>query len=271
MTGNPGLLERLYTDQAEASALREYINTEGSLWIDRVSVDTAELQRARLGGVAMVRNSLLPGHVLSWNFAEADGEEKVAIAVQKGTPEHIKLIAYNLDSLPVKARMTGWDVLPGTWKISQGTRAAADGPLLNFQERTLPFERTEGVDITFAPRTVTVLELSIVTKGMPYWSRPDLGISDEDVIVNGRTMLVTVHSLGAVDASESRLVLRDKEGKTLASAPVQPMKAPLDLLPKIYKATLSLPAGWERKGGALTLEAGGKLPEITRRNNVVYF
>jgi len=270
LTGDTGLLEKLYTAQAEASALREYINTEGSLWIDRVSVDTAELQRARLGGVAIVRNSLYPGHVVSWKFAEAGGDEKVAIAVQEGTPEHVKLIAYNLDSKPVKARMTGWDVLPGTWKITQGTReAAAEGPLSN--TKNAPFGRTESLEITFAPRTVTVLELSLVTKGVPYWSRPDLGIGRDDVQVSGRTMEVTVHSLGAVDAPASTLVLRDKDGRTLATAAVPPLKAPLDVKPKTFRATLAVPEGKEWRGGTLTLEPGGELPEITMRNNVVKF
>jgi hypothetical protein len=272
LTGDAGLLEKLYTAQAEASALREYINTEGSLWIDRVSVDTAELQRARLGGVAIVRNSLYPGHVVSWKFAEPDGDEKVAIAVQEGTPEHVKLIAYNLDSKPVKAQMTGWDVLPGTWKINQGTRAtSAEGPLSNVETRSVPFERTESVEITFAPRTVTVLELSLLTKSISYWSRPDLGIGREDVQVSGRTMDVTVHSLGAVDAPASRLVLRDTEGRTLATAAVPPLKAPLDVRPKTFHATLLLPNENEWKGGTLTVEPGGELPEITRRNNVVKF
>jgi len=272
LTGDTGLLEKLYTEQAEASALREYINTEGSLWIDRVSVEHAELQRARLGGVAIVRNSLYPGHVVSWDFAETNGDEKVAIAVQEGTPERVKLIAYNLDTKPVKARMTGWDVLPGTWKISQGTRTTASEDLLsNVQTKAVPFERTEAVDVTFAPQTVTVLEMSLVTKGIAYWSRPDLGISYGDVKVSGRTMEVTVHSLGSVDAPGSKLVLRDKGGKTLATASVPPLKAPLDVLPKTFRATLSVPEGNQWKGGTLTLEIAGELPEITRRNNVVKF
>jgi hypothetical protein len=270
LTGDVGLLERLYTEQAEASKLREYINTEGSLWIDRVTVDTAELQRARLGGVAIVRNSLYPGHVVSWNFADANGDEKVAIAVQKGTPEHVQLIAYNLDPQPVKAQMTGWDVLPGTWKISQGTRAtAAETPLSNVETKSVPFERTQSVEITFAPRTMTVVELTLVKKGIPYWSRPDLGIGQEDVKVNGRILEVTVHSLGSVDAPASKLVLRDRTGVTLATASIPPLQAPLDVQPKIHRVTISVPAGKEWKGGSLTIETGGELPEITRRNNIV--
>ena len=79
MTGDLHYLEQLYADQIEAAAVREYINTEGSLWIDRVNVDNAELQRARLGGVALVRNYPYPGHVVSWKFQAPASDQSVAV------------------------------------------------------------------------------------------------------------------------------------------------------------------------------------------------
>ena len=42
--------------------------------------------------------------------------------------------------------------------------------------RTETFERSRDVAVTFAPHTTTVLELKLMKKGVPYWSRPDLGI-----------------------------------------------------------------------------------------------
>src|SRR6185503_17727060 len=86
VSGDTAHLERLYEDQVAAAAVREYINTEGSVWIDRVTANDAELQRARLGGVAIVRNSTYPGHVVSWTFAAPDDEERVAILVPEATP-----------------------------------------------------------------------------------------------------------------------------------------------------------------------------------------
>ncbi|HWP52748.1 MAG TPA: LamG-like jellyroll fold domain-containing protein, partial [Pyrinomonadaceae bacterium] len=68
-SGDKRFLETLYASQIEASAIRKYMNTEGSMWIDRVDVPNSELQRARLGGVALVRGSLYPGHAVSWSFA----------------------------------------------------------------------------------------------------------------------------------------------------------------------------------------------------------
>jgi hypothetical protein len=258
-TGNTKYLEDLYTDQAKATRLREYINTQGSLWIDRINVPDSELQRARLGGIALVRNYVLPGHVVSWAFAEPDAEERVAILVPQATPDHVQVTAFNLDTRPVAAAMTGWDVEPGTWTMSVNGGAP----------QTVAFERTRSVDLTFAPRTTTTIELTLVSRGVPYWSRPDLGITARDIRVSGRTVRVTVHSLGAVDAPEATLVIRDAQGRTLAKASVPRLKAPVDLRPKTAEILLSIPERASLVGGSVTLDVGGPVPEITLRNNVV--
>jgi hypothetical protein len=258
LTGDMHYLEQLYADQIEAAAVREYLNTEGSLWIDRVNVDNAELQRARLGGIGLIRNAPYPGHSLSWKFQALASDQSVAVAVSEATPDHIKLIAYNLDQTPVKALMTGWEIEPGQWEMTQDSAT-----------RTIDFERGRDVEVTFAPRATTAIELKLVTKGVPYWSRPDLGIDPEDVRVEGSRMTVKVHSLGAVDAPASRVVLRDRAGRVLATAAVPPLKAPADLMPKTADAALDLPTNADWHGGTVTVEMSGADPEITLRNNRV--
>src|ERR1035438_3188864 len=67
-------------------------------------------------------------------------------------------------------------------EITQGTRGDADtDPLQNVTTRTEEFERSRSLEVTFAAHTTTVLELKLVDKGVPYWSRPDLGISADDI------------------------------------------------------------------------------------------
>jgi hypothetical protein len=272
MTGDMRFLEQLYANQIEAAALREYINTEGSLWIDRVMVENAELQRARLGGIALVRNSLYPGHVVSWKFEAPARDESVAVLVPESTPDRVRIIAYNLDREPVKALMTGWDVEPGKWEIRQGLQPQdGDSEPRGAVSRTVEFERGKDVEITFEPRATTVINLKLVARGVPYWSRPDLGIEADDVRVEGNRIKVTVHSTGAIDAPPSHVVLRDRTGRVLATAPVPLLKAPLDLMPKTGEAELSLPAGADWRGGSVTVEITGSLPEITLRNNRVEF
>jgi hypothetical protein len=106
--------------------------------------------------------------------------------------------------------------------------------------------------------------MKLVTKGVPYWSRPDLGIDAEDVKVSGGSMKVTVHSLGSVDAPAASLVVRDKTGKVLGTASIPALKAPVDLVPKT--AVVSVPYA---KGGTVSIEMKGDLPEITLMNNRV--
>lgn len=259
MSGEPRFLETLYGNQIESSALREYINTEGSLWIDRVMVDYTELQRARLGGVALIRNSIYPGHVVSWNFAAPATDESVAVVVPESTPEHVKITAYNLDDAPVQARMTGWDILPGQWELVQDGGAP----------QRVNWERAASLPITFAPHRTTTLELKRVAPGTPYWQRFDLGIGEDDVKLDGRRVKVTVHSLGAVDAPASRVVLRDAAGQELASAAAPGLKAPVDLLPKTAAVSLAVPGGAQLKGASVTIESKDDPPEITLMNNTV--
>ena len=269
LTGDTHYLDKLYAAQIETAADRQFINREGSLWIDRVYFNNGELQRSRLGGVALMRNYVYPGNVVSWRFEAPANEQSVAILVPEGTPDHIKIIAYNLDGKPVTAHMTGWEIDPGQWEITQGTQAAENGPLSGTKTRTENFERSRTVDVTFAPRTTTVLELTLKQKGVPYWSRPDLGLDPGDIKVEGRRMSVTVHSVGAVDAPPAKVVLRDRNGKVLAGASTPPMKAPIDLYPKTATVTLSVPGKSDWEGGSVTIESTGSVPEITLMNNRV--
>src|SRR5215207_3005875 len=270
LTGEKRHLEALYAAQIEASALREFINTEGSLWIDRVAVPTAELQRARLGGVALVRNSLYPGNAVSWKFAAPGDDERAAILIPDATPDALKVVVYNLSGSPVGAEMTAWDLEPGRWQVTQGVDAdgddAADGETLT---STVELERSNGIALTFAPRAATVLTLRLVERGSPVWSRPDLGIGHDDVSVRGRKVTVTVHSLGAADTRPATLALVDAGGKVLSTAALPALKAPADLLPKRVTLTLNVPAGARLEGASVRIDPDPSLKEITLVNNRV--
>jgi hypothetical protein len=275
-TGDTSYLNKVYASQIQTAHEREFINTKGSLWIDRIYFNNGELQRSRLGGVALMRNYCYPGNAVSWRFEAPANDQSVAILVPEATPDHVKIMAYNLDSVPVKAHMTGWEIDPGQWTMTQGTQPgignappAADAAAKDVSTQTIAFERSKDVEITFPPRTTTVIELKLSSKGTPYWSRPDLGIDPEDVKVDGQNMHVTVHSVGAIDAPASKVVLRGHDGKTIASADVPALKAPVDLTPKTAQVTLAVPAGADLKGASVTVECGGGVPEITLMNNRV--
>jgi len=269
MTGDKHFLESLYASQIEASAIREYMNTEGSMWIDRVDVANAELQRARLGGVAMTRGSLYPGNAVSWSFHAPANEESTAILIPNATQQSMKIIAYNLSSAPVKAKMTAWDIEPGRWEIVQGVDTNGDDIIDGDRTTTtVELERTGSIELMFPPRVNTILNLRLVAKGTPYWERPDLGISAEDVQLHGMSISVTIHSLGAVATQPTTLMITDLSGNFLATAAVPRLEAPVDLQPRTVTVRLLFPAK-ALNGFILELDPDSSMKEITRVNNRV--
>ena len=263
-------LERIFATHLESCELIEYINTEGSLWTDRVSVPTLELQRTRLGGIALVRSALYPGHAVSWRFSAPASERSVAILIPDATPTAFTVIAHNLESVPVRTEMTGWHVAPGDWDITQGVDTndddVADGAT---SKRTTSFGRSRVIDLELPPRVTTILTCKLKTPGKPYWSRPDLGIDPEDIVFRDGALSVRIHSVGAVDSPPAQLALRDRDGGILATAAIPPLPAPLDLSPQTVEVVLRPPAGVDWSGGSIEIDPALQFEEITRLNNLV--
>ncbi len=272
ITGDKQHLEKLYASQIEEADLLEFINTEGSLWTDRVGIPNADLQRARLGGIALVRNGTFPGHAVSWRFVPPADHRSVAVLIPDATPTAFKIIAYNLDQVPVKAIMTGWNIDPGVWEVVQGIDSTgADTADASIKRFTTEFERSGSMELTFAPHAMSIITLKLIKPGTPYWQRPDLGISRDDVSVESGAVRVRIHSLGSVDAPGVRIVCRTREGRIISSALVPALRAPVDLYPKTADVILRLPAGTNPKGSSIEIDPDHELNEITRLNNVVKF
>ncbi len=270
LTGDKTQLETAYGAQIRECDVLEYINTEGSLWIDRVGVPTADLQRARLGGVALSRNATLPGNIVSWRFAAPATGRSVALLIPDATPTSFKVIAYNLETVPVRAAMTGGNIDPGMWEMTQGLDTDDDDRADQAVEtREVPFARSRAIDLTLAPRVTTVLTFKLKTPGSPVRARPDLGIGDGDVVVRGREVRVTMHSLGSVPTPATTLSVRDPNGFALATAQVPAMAAPVDLIPKTVEVLLTLPTDAARAGLTVEIDPDGRLEEITRLNNAL--
>lgn len=263
-------LEEAYANEIRNATQRMYLNTEGQWWIDRVTVPSTQLQRDRLGGIAEWRQTFYPGHVVSWKFkAPFDGAD-VAIYIPTSKPDEFTVLVYNTRREPVDASMIGWDVAPGTWDVTIGRDANGDDlPDGATEKRTVAFERTVGLPLTFAPGTTTVVKMKLATKGTPYWQRPDLGIGPDDVKAGAGEVNVTVHNIGAADAPESEIVLKGADGKVLATSTVPSLKAPLDLMPKTAKVTLKVPSGTDIASCTVALDPSSKVADITRRNNEV--
>jgi catechol 2,3-dioxygenase-like lactoylglutathione lyase family enzyme len=267
MTGDKTYLENYYADQIESSVLREYINTEGSLWTDRVFAANRELQRSRLGGIALVRGMIYPGQVVSWKFNAPATEESAAILIPESTPSAIKIVAYAIDNKPVETTMTAWDVEPGKWEVTQGFDINGDEKADTiFSTQVVDLERSKNIQLTFAPHKTTIIMLKLQSKSVPYWQRPDLGIGKEDITVQGNTIKVKVHNLGSVDAPAVMLAVMQND-KSISAVQIPAIQAPVDLLPKYAEVLLTIPPTTDLHKCSIQIDPEKKLNEITLMNN----
>ncbi len=243
-----------------------YMVTEGHWWSDRVDQPNEILQRERLGGIALRRNQTWPGNTVSWRFEAPGAAEQVAILMPNATRDHFRVVAYNMSDTPQRAEMTTWNVTAGHWTMRTGTGGDGNMPL-DGAATALDLERSASTSVTFAPRTTTVLEFALAEAGPPTSGRPDIGIGADDVAMKGRTVTVTVHSLGAADAPGGTALLEDASGRVIARAAIPPLAAPRDLDPKTAQVRLTVPAGGAAASVRIALD--GDAREITLANNRV--
>jgi hypothetical protein len=260
-TGDTAPLAALHAEATEDKLQHLDMYTEGHWWSDRVDMPTQILQRERLGGIALQRNQTWPGNTVSWRFAESGGGEQVAILVQGATREMFRVIAWNTTGRPQRADMTAWNVTAGQWSMS-----ALKPPHEVLTQAPVPLERSASVPLTFVPGE-NVFEFKLVQPGEPVETRADIGIGADDVAMSGRRLAVTVHSLGAKPASGGRVTVTGADGRVLASAPVPPLEAPLDLKPRTATVRLTLPAG--AKGAIVRVALADGTAEVTQLNNAV--
>jgi hypothetical protein len=266
------LLVKRYRDEITNLGIREYINTEGSIWIDRLSPFNPMIQEDRLGGTALTRTSVLyPQHFVSWKFNSPANYESVAIFLPSASPTGIKIIAYNLDSKPVRADMTLWNIRPGRWRVRQGVDINEDQQIDSESgERLVEFERGQSLDLIFPQRKYSIVTLELeepAKKG--YWELPDLGIGQEDVKITGNKITVRVHSLGSVNTPATTIELKDAKGKLVAKEPVPSLHAPTDLKASWTDITLVIPAGTDLSSGSIQVDPENKIKQITRFNTKV--
>lgn len=272
LTGDKAWLEKAYADEIQWADQHMYMHTEGHWWSDRVEIPSDVLQRSRLGGIANKRGQMNPGHLVSWRFDDGAGQtvggEAVAILVKDGTAKGFKVIAHNLSDRPVTATMTGWNVAPGQWTLTQGLDTTGDDAIdAAGATRQVAFERTKGVSFVLPPGQTSVIDMALAQAGDDPSARADLGIGRGDVVVKGKAITAKVHSLGAQDAAASRLELVDAAGKVLASTTVPALPAPRDLLPKVHTARMRIPAG--AQPSQLRLRIVTDQPQITALNDEV--
>jgi hypothetical protein len=261
-----------YEEMNFIAGIREYYNTLGHPWIDRVYFESGEIQYDRLGGVSHKRGSCVyPMNRIRWEFANIGDDEKVAILTPCATDDRVKLVVYNLSDETVKADVIGFEVNPGTWRIVSGIDSNGDDKAdRNIVTREEPFERSARISVSFAPRFYTIITMEKISPGTDYWSRPDLGIGKDDVRFYPHGMNVRIHSLGGVDSPPAIIALKNSAGKILKACDIPPIEAPKDLWPRYWDVIFNLHGIESLEGCYLEIDPEKRLTEITRENNIVW-
>ena len=261
-----------YDEMNFTAGVREYYNTQGHPWIDRVYFECGEIQNDRLGGVSHKRGSCVyPMNRIRWEFEQPGDDERLAILSPCATDDRVKLVVYNLSDRIVKGDAIGFEVNPGTWRIVSGVDTNADDKA-DSEIRTweTSFERSTRISLSFAPGLYTIVTMERISSGVDYWSRPDLGIGKEDVKFYPHGMNVRIHSLGAADSPPSTIALKDQSGTVLKTCDIPSIQAPADLWPRYWDVIFNLHGIKSLEGCYLEIDPEKRLTEITRENNVVW-
>jgi len=270
-TTDKDVLADRYNWMVEGAWNREYINTIGHPWIDRINYNMFDIQADRLGGMCNTRfYTYCPENSISWKFHIDDEVEKLAVVVPYSTDNEIKIVAFNISDKPITADIIGSEILPGQWKFTQGIDTNGDDAAdTEITERTETFERQLPVTFTFAPMCYTIITAKLETPGVPYFERCDLGITEEDIVMMPHALQVRVHSLGAVPSEDTTIALRDPSGKIVRTAPIRWLPAPDQLFPITWEVSVPV---WgidsDFAGWTVEIDPENKLHEITRANNI---
>ena len=128
--------------------------------------------------------------------------------------------------------------------------------------------KADRIDVTLAPRAVTVIELEQLMELDDIFLRADLAITDREIRVEGGKLAGTIHNIGSTDAHKVVVAVLDASGRTISREDIGSLPAPVDLVPKRLDFTLSLPER-PKEGWRLVADPDNQIPEIYEGNNQV--
>jgi hypothetical protein len=216
------------------------------------------------GGHA-TRNKYNHTHAASWEGFSTD----YAAMVLQARRNEFRALVYNFADEPLTGRVRLWTLDHGMYELTVGTDADGDDEI-DAAERTeqLEITRATPVQITLAPKAVTVLELKQLEQLDDIRLRPDLAIAAREISVENRTVSGIVHNIGGSDAPEFTVALVDAEGNAQATAKLGTLAAPVDLEPKRLEVRIDgVPA--DATGWRLVVDPDDAIAEVFEGNNAV--
>jgi len=261
-----------YTEKIKDLAVHEYINTEGSIWIDRIFANHNDLQTDRIGGIALSRiRNIYHQHHVSWNIRQPASHESLGIFVTRSNNKEIELLAYNMEEESVDVGLSVWDIEPGQWTVLQGIDENGDQQIdADETRRTVNLERGSVLDLRFTPGKYSILKLELDEPAQTdYAERPDLAICPSGISIIGNRITVRVYSQGATNSPETLIELKDAMGRRISTAVIPALEPPLDLTPRYVDIVMGIPQGADLNNGSVEVDPDHKITQITRLNTIV--
>lgn len=263
-TGDKQFLNDLYRQEIKYKYLHQYFHTEGHWWTDRVDARAELLQRARMGGVALARNRMIPGHTLSWNFNKDEGLS-VALLMPKPNETAFSIIGYNLSDKTITANAEGYLVKSGTWRLRVGEDTNGDDKIDRLlREEELVFGRFETISLDFLPHANTIIEMTLIKAAPEPETLADLALSPFDLMVDKKITL-GIYNIGTAPANSFEVQLQTLDGTLLQTRVFDQLAPSKNLSVQRVEAVFDLPRNISVD--QLRVKIIGSDPEISLKNN----
>lgn len=219
---------------------------------------------AYLGGFCR-RNKFNPTLAVSWEGFATD----YAALVLANQRDRLKVAVYSFAEAPVTGKMRVWALEHGTYNLATGRDGNGDNEMDRSQRtETLELRKADAIELTLAPRAVTVVSIEQERKLDSIFRRPDLALAAREVQLAPNAITGTLHNIGSADVNDVVVGIVDAGGRVAARQSLGVLAAPTDLVPRRLPFTLRLPAK-RAKGWRLVLDPDGRVPEIYEGNNEV--
>lgn len=262
---------REYDERCRVAGIRQYYNTEGSPWIDRVEIKYQEIQYDRLAGIGYERRYVVyPRNRVAWRFERENDDERIAVLSPVALDDKLKLIICNISRSDVEADLVGGEIISGLWSYELGLdENDEDAPEQMLDSGSCRWRREETIRLKLPAGKTCVLNMHLKTAGEIAEERCDLGICREDVREYAHGLNVRVHSLGHTDTPAAKIALKDRDGQIVRLADIPPLEAPADLYPRTWDVIFPVYDIEDLNGYTVEIDPFSELEEITRRNNSV--
>lgn len=232
---------------------------------DRISPSLLEHASVSYLGGFCRRNKFNPTLAVSWEGFSTD----YTALVLDNQPDHAKILVYSFANEPLMGNMRIWALEHGMYQLTTGLDADGD-QLMDTVDRAefLELAKADRIDLTLAPKAVTVIEIEQASRLERIFDRADLAIAAREVQLGTNTLAGVVHNIGSADVSDVVVAVVDATGQEVVRKSLGGLGAPLDLVPRRIPFTLQLPAQL-RAGCKLVLDPGQQISEIYEGNNIV--